>query len=295
MNKNFDWKDFEETTKSVIDVICGDKVIFVCGGNNCTLKSRYGDNQFDVLYKWNSAIKTSYIAIECKYWNSLVDKDEIRNFNEKCEDCKIDTKIIVSKIGFTNRAILEASGKNIELIELRNFQAKDFIDCFKERILEINLDMIIYIPKIECSVNIEPLEVVKGATSSPDQNLIKLVYNDKKELLTDHIPFGKIDGRILKDLGFEIVDSIFEKTKNICTYRKKINCHAIEYEGRITKVKNVSIDVKEIVDKSNAITDNINLDIREEIKKAGYLVAKKIVERSNFVLDLENKNIIDQN
>lgn len=294
MNKSFNWKDFEETAKSVIDLICSDKVVFVCSGNKCILSSQYGDNQFDVLYKWNSSIKTSFIAIECKYWNTLVDKDEIRNFNQKCIDCKIDTKIIVSKAGFTNRAILEATGKNIELIELRNFTEQDFKDCFKNKILEINMNLIIHTPEYNCVINAD-IEKSEEVILGLDHNFTKLVYNEKEELLTNHIPFGNISDKILKEKGFEKINSEIAETKTITTYRKKIDCNVIKIDEKITKIKNLNITIKEIVDTKNAITQNININFREEIKKAGYLIAKKIVEKSNFVLDLKNKNIIDQN
>ncbi len=102
--ENIDWEDFENITKECIEIICKDTIEFVCSGRKCKINER----QFDVLFKYKNPLKDAKIAIECKHWNKKVGIDEVDAFKTKCDFCNIDSKFIISKIGFTKPAIEQA-------------------------------------------------------------------------------------------------------------------------------------------------------------------------------------------
>lgn len=52
--------------------------------------------------------------------------------------------------------------------------------------------------------------------------------------------------------------------------------------------------MQEVNDAEKIIRNRIKINFREEIMKAGYLVAKKLCKVSNFVLDLKSKAVIDK-
>lgn len=297
MNDEFNWEAFEQITKAVIEIICGDRVKFICSGRKCILKNDFGDNQFDVLFKWNSDLKTSYIAVECKYYNSLIDKEHVREFLVKCDDCKIDTRIMVSKLGFTDRAISEAKAKNIELIHLKDFSQEDFDHTFKGKVMSFDIEMLLMRPDYNCSVGFSPKSKDDKIPPMDMHDVIKLVFDDGMENnLIDHIPLGRpLDGNSLQTVyGFNKVGERKEGSKDIVEYKKTINCRAIKHQEKLIEVGGVVINMQEVNDPEKIMKNRIKINFREEIMKAGYLVAKKLCEVSNFVLDLKSKTVVDK-
>ena len=140
------WKSYEETVKNIYETLGKNKGIkIICYGNDCKCEGKSGvKHQIDVLFSFSDGIHEYKTAIECKYWNTKVNKDVIMKLIEILDDCKINKGIVVSKMGFTEDAIKFAENKGIELVELREPTDEDW----KGRIRKIEVNMHILNPEI---------------------------------------------------------------------------------------------------------------------------------------------------
>ena len=136
------WKSYEETVKNIYETLGKNKGIkVICYGNDCKCEGKSGvKHQIDVLFSFSDGIHEYKTAIECKYWNTKVNKDVIMKLIEILDDCKINKGIVVSKMGFTEDAIKFAENKGVELVELREPTDKDWEGRIKK--IEINLEIL---------------------------------------------------------------------------------------------------------------------------------------------------------
>lgn len=142
-----DWKSYEEVTKHIYETLGKDaRVSVICFGSTCKVLGKSGvKHQVDVLTSHSDGIHIYKTAIECKFWDTKVQKDSVTKLAEILEDAKIDKGVIVSKSGFTPDAIDFAQYKNISLVELREPTDEDW----QGRIKDILIDIIMPIPHVE--------------------------------------------------------------------------------------------------------------------------------------------------
>jgi hypothetical protein len=138
------WENYEEIVKSIYERLGAQNgVRVVCYGRDCKVTGKSGVvHQVDVLLEHSDGLHTYRTAVECKYWDRRRPKDDATKLAEILEDAQIHKGVIVSKLGFTEDAMLFARYKNIELVELRQPTQEDW----KGRIKDIHFDLTIHIP-----------------------------------------------------------------------------------------------------------------------------------------------------
>lgn len=107
-------EDFEKLTESLFEQlkVLGNKYTIE---HNVFLDSPDGKRQFDVLLKHSVAGFDFTTAIECKDYKSRVSIKEIDNFESKLKDVNVQKGILVSRKGFSSKAISKARRTNISL------------------------------------------------------------------------------------------------------------------------------------------------------------------------------------
>lgn len=121
-------------------------------GQNCKVTGRSGvPHQIDVLTTHSDGVHSYDTAIECKYWKEKVNKDIVMKVASIIEDAGISKGVIVTKSGFTQDGQDYAKFKNISIVILREWSAKDQAETPKEfefGILQINMNIQVTEPKI---------------------------------------------------------------------------------------------------------------------------------------------------
>jgi predicted site-specific integrase-resolvase len=145
------WEDYEEVTKYIYENLGkNNNVKVICYGNKCSVKGKSGDkHQIDVLTEHCDGIHVYKTAIECKFWDSKVQKDSVMKLASILEDAHINKGVLVAKNGFTSDAINFAKYKNIGLVELREPTDKDW----ENRIKDIIINMTMTIPNITIEID----------------------------------------------------------------------------------------------------------------------------------------------
>lgn len=135
------WKEYEEVTKNIYHFFGKTTGVSIkCFGNGCKVIGKSNvKHQIDVLTEHSDGLHTYLTAIECKYWNSNINKDIIMKVAEIVEDARLNKGVIVSKLGFTKDAITYAEYKNIGLIELREVTNEDWENRIKTIKFETNI------------------------------------------------------------------------------------------------------------------------------------------------------------
>lgn len=296
---NINWEEFELITKQCIEIICKDNVEFICSGRNCKINKR----QFDVLFRWKNPLKEAKIAIECKHWNKKVGISEIDAFTTKCLHCNIDSKFIISKIGFTKPAIEQAKKCNIELIQLRDFHDDDFKDCFKNKILGIEVNMHIIMPKISSNIIVN----IDAAFYSQEEQINMLQFVNKNISFMPGVVSLYFSNDVIKDItecipnritnmtnnGFSVKSEIISDNERKVVYEKILECYSIKIYDKCVRTKNVLVNITESFDDTTTHIEKFSIDYKNEIRKAGYLIAKSLIQKNNHVLDINKKSIID--
>lgn len=157
---------------------------------NVYLNSPHGKRQFDVLIKHETAGFEYYTAIECKDHKAKISIKEIDNFESKLRDVNIQKGILISRNGFSSKAISKAKRTNISLCTAHEALSKNWkID------IEINVFINVVSPK-KFSPLFTHIVVDKEDSISTEQLIIN--NKDIKELLKKlwqknelHIDFSK--------------------------------------------------------------------------------------------------------
>ncbi len=152
-NKDLDWKIYESIIKYIYETLGRQYGVTIKGhGQNCKVVGKSGvSHQIDVLTSHSDSIHTHNTAIECKYWKQKVNKDVVMKLAAIMEDADISKGIIVSRSGFTKDGQDYAKFKNIGIVILREWSAKDQAETPKEfefGILQINMNIQVTEPKI---------------------------------------------------------------------------------------------------------------------------------------------------
>lgn len=128
-----DWKSYEELTKDIYEKIGQDHGVKIIGhGNNCKYKGKSGvEHQIDVLASHSDGFHEYITDIECKYWDQHINKDIVMKVDAIVKDCNFSKGIVVSKLGFTEDAILYAKSVGIGLVELRSLTDEDWSNRIK--------------------------------------------------------------------------------------------------------------------------------------------------------------------
>ena len=152
-NKDLDWKIYESIIKYIYETLGRQYGVTIKGhGQNCKVVGKSGvSHQIDVLTSHSDSIHTHNTAIECKYWKQKVNKDVVMKLAAIMEDADISKGIIVSRSGFTKDGQDYAKFKNIGIVILREWSAKDQAETpkeFESGILQINMNIQVTEPKI---------------------------------------------------------------------------------------------------------------------------------------------------
>ena len=109
-----DWGGFEELVKQLHQT--GD----VSVERNVTLIGRSGaPRQIDVLLRHRQGLYEHLVIIECKYWNTNVDRGEVDALATAVRDVGASKGVIFSTKGFQSGAITQARHEGIELYKVR--------------------------------------------------------------------------------------------------------------------------------------------------------------------------------
>lgn len=103
------------------------------------------EHEIDVFWQFEIAGKTYKTAIECKHFNSSVDKGRVQEFVAKLQDIGDIGGIMATKVGFQSGAITYGLYNDIEMVLIKEPDPTDFSP---DTILKINIQFIINQSKI---------------------------------------------------------------------------------------------------------------------------------------------------
>jgi hypothetical protein len=106
--------------------------------------------EIDIYWEYSIAGIKNSVAIECRNYNKNIDIPGVRDFARKIERISGLKGLMVTKKGFSENAIQEASADNIDLLVIRELSDKDW----EGRLKQINIHMIANIPSR--TINITP-------------------------------------------------------------------------------------------------------------------------------------------
>ena len=118
-----DWKEFETVVRWIYERMGAAFGVEVVGyGPKNRHKGISGvAHQIDVLTSHSDGLHTCLTAIECKWWNKKVTAATVTHASHVREDCNFNNSVIITKVGFTDAAIKTAANKNIQLVELKEY------------------------------------------------------------------------------------------------------------------------------------------------------------------------------
>jgi hypothetical protein len=277
------WKNFEKITEQVINILLKDNIEFICSGPDCKLKSKSEEcRQFDMLYRYKNAFtKNNLIAIECKNHKNPIDINYVDSFNSACDSCNISNKFMFSSGGFTKGARNQAKFFNITLIELRDFRLEDLSDTFRKQIHQIKLSIFTH----QYSTIVKEFNVACKNTEDAGKRLYapegtQIFLKDGRSFLLPEFLPPKND-----------IKNFTNKQENIYEYIIE-NAYYIKNNETKIEVENIAIVIER---KLVTHVETGNIDFSDDFVKKGYMIAKKIAERGNFVIDLGIQIVVDSN
>ena len=151
------WQSYEELVKDIYEQLGNSAGVRIeCWGSSCKAEGKSGArHQIDVLASHGDGIHTYRTAIECKYWDTKIDKEPVAKLSVILDDIGIEKGVLVSVRGFTTDAEHLARSKNISLVQLRKPVEADWDGFIKNLTVELNLIVDeVYDYKLTCA-NVE--------------------------------------------------------------------------------------------------------------------------------------------
>jgi len=140
-----DYEDFVETVyKAILEAERRQgKTTPVMIERNKIITSKTGTPaEIDIYWEYQVAGITHSVAIECKNYNRNIDIPEVRDFAMKIQNNGGLKGLMVTKKGFSQNAITEASAHSIDLLIIREHAAEDW-DGY---INQVNVQMLMLTP-----------------------------------------------------------------------------------------------------------------------------------------------------
>jgi hypothetical protein len=118
-----DWKEFEGIVRWIYEQVGAAFGVQIVGyGPKNRHKGKSGVTyQIDVLTSHVDGLHTYLTAIECKCWNKKVTATTVTYISHIKEDCHFNNAVIITNVGFTEAARKTAASKNIQLVELKEY------------------------------------------------------------------------------------------------------------------------------------------------------------------------------
>lgn len=268
---DLDWKKYEVIVKYIYECLGKESGVIIEGyGNSCKVTGKSGvEHQIDVLTNHSDGIHTYKTAIECKFWESKINKDIVMKVSEIIKDSGINKGVIVSKQGFTPDGISYAKYNNIGLVELREVNENDKEN--KGRILDFQ--SWILRPEI-LSITIENID--KNPKPTEEVKIDEIFIEIKNE----EVPFTKYINEFKKELSNQKTNSIFTKAYNY------------ENAELINKSTGYRISIKgfKIIGTLRKLDSKLKFYPVDQV----WLIMKSIFEESTFVIS-SNGKITKQN
>ena len=151
------WQSYEELVKDIYQQLGKSAGVKIeCWGSACKVEGKSGArHQIDVLASHCDGIHTYRTAIECKYWDTKIDKEAVAKLSVILDDTGIEKGVLVSLRGFTKDAAHVARYKNVSLVQLREPVEADWDGFIKNLTVELNLIVDeVYDYKLTCA-NVE--------------------------------------------------------------------------------------------------------------------------------------------
>ena len=137
-----DYEDFVETVyKAILEAERRQgKTAPVVIERNKIITSKSGTPaEIDIYWEYQVAGITHRVAIECKNYNKNIDIPRVRDFARKIEHLSGLKGLMVTKKGFSENAIAEASADNIDLLIIREQSAEDWDGRIKQVNVRIHI------------------------------------------------------------------------------------------------------------------------------------------------------------
>ena len=114
-----DGKSFEETTKQLYDILTSDDRRTTVR-KNVKLNGVDGERQIDVLVETTVAGLHLRTIIECRDYNKRLDITHLDGLHSKMQDVNANKAVLVSRKGFSKKAVNKAQRLGITLCTLNN-------------------------------------------------------------------------------------------------------------------------------------------------------------------------------
>ncbi|MDE3015753.1 MAG: restriction endonuclease, partial [Pseudomonadota bacterium] len=137
-----DYEDFVETVyKAILEAERRQgKTAPVTIERNKIITSKSGTPaEIDIYWEYQVAGITHRVAIECKNYNKNIDIPRVRDFARKIEHLSGLKGLMVTKKGFSENAIAEASADNIDLLIIREQRDQDWDGRIKQVNVRIHI------------------------------------------------------------------------------------------------------------------------------------------------------------
>lgn len=138
--------------------------------------------EIDIYWEYTVAGIKNSVAIECRNYNKNVDIPGVRDFARKISDISGLKGLMVTKKGYSQNAIAEASADNIDLLVMREHEAADWDGYIKTIAINIHVLEPCRTMSFETRVNKEWAAdngYEQGQKTSSSQNNL-IIIEDKK-------------------------------------------------------------------------------------------------------------------
>lgn len=211
------------------------------------------EHEIDVFWQFEIAGKTYRTAIECKHFNSRIDKGRVQEFVAKLADIGDISGIMATKVGFQSGAEKFGIYNNIEMVLVKEPEITDFSP---DTILRIKVELNLIQHKIlKRNFSFDEKWLLSNGFTTGQYNIkgntagIRILNEETQESLSL--------------LDFESKYIISNKTNQIAsnTYAVSIlfnNAYLIDNVGKKYKIKKLDYEYTDLCDKEIIEIDALN-------------------------------------
>lgn len=247
------WNIYKDLLNNIRTSLAKDKHIDILGyGIDFEISGqKIKKHQIDLLTEHGNDYNRYKTAIFCKYLDRVIDEDILIKADSTIRDCNLTKGIIISKLGFTEEALLQAKYLDIELIKLTSQPYENNLSP-NIRILIPNITGLNIIPdeKLTDKEDIKKLDVLKEVLIDIFRQNSHIIKTDGSKIhineLFDNF-FNKISSREVlmeKQMIFEFPKGYYITSKK---FPLKVFLSNIEVKGHLSYQDSVDTETEEYI------------------------------------------------
>lgn len=220
---------------------------------NKTIISKSGTPaEIDIYWEYQLAGITHKVAIECKNYNKNIDIPRVRDFARKIEHISGLKGLMVTRKGFSENAITEASADNIDLLTIREYAAEDW-DGY---ITHVNVQIHLVAPSR--TIGLRPSFNREWMLANGFKTGERVSYNTRNDLL---IIEDKASGFRYSLFALEANDFFEDKGPGTHIWSKQFEDGWIYFDQTALKLDSIEVEYR----KNPATQRDINVDFEQYV------------------------------